>query len=259
MSEKYQLVATRQSKLLDLINTNSSADVRQLSDFFDVSEATIRRDLTTMEAKGLLARTHGGAVDITLVGQEIPHAKRAVANITEKLQIGEEAARLLNGDETVFIDAGTTAVQAATILAKKSGCTFVTSSLGVANVLAAQGHQKFYLTGGYYHTINEALGSTLALNALNGLTFDLALLCASSVDVERRAISMVLEPYCQVQKKIISVSRRAFVIADHTKFKCSAFSISASFDEIDGIITNRKLDQSMRNKCAEAGLELILS
>lgn len=259
MRDHFQLVATRQSELLELINANAAVDVNELSNLFGVSAATIRRDLAAMETRGLLARTHGGAVSISLANRKLPEETSATANIAEKNRIAAVASGMLMGHETVFLDAGTTAVQLAVALAKRQDCTFVTSSLSIANVFAAQKHPKFYLTGGNFLRVNEAFGGRLAANALGGLTFDIAYLCASAIDVDRRAISMVLEPYSETQRMALTVSRRVYVIADYTKFKSSAFSITASFDEIDGVITNRELDASMLAKCSKAGLEVILS
>ena len=259
MAENNQLVATRQRKLLELINLNSAVNVHELADFFSVSEATVRRDLSAMEAKGLLARTHGGAVTISPASYDTPRETRTVLNVAEKLRIGQKAWKLLNGDETVFLDAGTTAVQVANMVAEEYGCTFITSSLGVAHVLASKGHPRFYIVGGFYHPINEAFGGKLAINAINSLSFDIAFLCASAIDVERRTISIGLEPYSQVQQQVISVSRRTYVIADHTKFKTSAFSVSAAFSELDGIITGTEVDKSIVGKCTQAELELILT
>ncbi|MFK7996402.1 MAG: DeoR/GlpR family DNA-binding transcription regulator [Granulosicoccus sp.] len=259
MTEKFQLVASRQRKLLELINTNSAANVNELAEFFGVSEATVRRDLSAMEGKGLLARSHGGAVTISPSSRDTPREIRSNSNVLEKLRIGQEALKLLHGDETVFLDAGTTAVLVASELAKQRGCTFITSSLGVANILAEKEHPHIYLVGGNYHPINQAFGGKLAINAINEFSFDIAFLCVASVDVERCSISIALEPYSQVQQKVISVSRRSYVIADHTKFKPSAFSVSAGFNEIDGVITGTEVDKSVARKCATNDLELILA
>jgi DeoR/GlpR family transcriptional regulator of sugar metabolism len=259
MAENFQFVATRQRKLLELINVNSAANVHELAHFFGVSEATVRRDLSAMEAKGLLVRTHGGAVTVSPASHDTPRETRTVSNVAEKLRIGQEAWNLLNGDETVFLDAGTTAEQVANVVAEERDCTFITSSLGVANVLANKGHPRFYLVGGFYHPINEALGGKLAINAINSLSFDIAFLCASAIDVERHTISIALEPYSPIQQQVISVSRRSYVIADHTKFKTSAFSVSATFNELDGVITGTEVDKTSARKCAQAELELILA
>lgn len=259
MTKNFNLIAERQAKLLNLINTNSSADVHELAAFFGVSAATVRRDLSALQSKGLLVRTHGGAVNVSHAGQDLPNEIRAVANISEKQRIGEECLKLFNGNETVFIDAGTTAVQAASFLARLVECTFVTSSLGVAEVLAAHGHPKFYVTGGCYNPLNQSLGGALAVSALKGLSFDLALLCVGSVDVDRKVVGMSLEHYTSVHQKIISVSRRTFVIADYSKFRSSAFSVSANFSELDGVVTNYELDTFSQNICRDSGLELVLS
>ncbi len=113
MPDDTQLVAVRQQQIADLINKNESAKLGELRTSFGVSEATIRRDLAALEAKGMIMRTHGGAVANLLVSQVLPNENRAVSNVEEKTRIARAASKLIKGAETVFLDAGTTALQIA--------------------------------------------------------------------------------------------------------------------------------------------------
>lgn len=165
---------------------------------------------------------------------------------------------MLAGDEVVFLDAGTTAHAVAAHAHKKNCCTYVTTSLGVANQLQAQGIGNFYMIGGSYEPVNDSFAGTLAVSALRSLSFDIAFLCCSAVDVNKRSISVASEVYAQVQKEVILNTRRRFVIADASKFKPNAFMRTSQFDQITGIITNRELDEGTIADIKDADLDLVL-
>lgn len=258
MSEHFDLAAVRRRKIAELVRARGAMGIRDLSDQFGVSEATIRRDLKALEDGGLVVRTHGGVLINSNVIVDLPNEERKSVGAEEKLRIGQAAIESLSGDEVVFLDAGTTAHSVASFAHKKPGCNYVTTSLGVANQLQAQGIENFYMIGGSYQLVNDSFAGTLAISTLRTLSFDIAFLCCSAVDVNKRSISVASEVYSQVQKEVILNTRRRFVIADNSKFKSNAFMRTARFDQISGIITNRELDEGTIAKVREADLELVL-
>jgi DeoR/GlpR family transcriptional regulator of sugar metabolism len=231
---------------------------RDLSDRFSVSEATIRRDLKVLDEKGVVVRIHGGVLVNSSVMVDLPNEERKSVGAEEKRRIGQAAIDLIAGDEVVFLDAGTTAHAIAAVAHKKPACTYVTTSLGVANLLQAQNISQFYMIGGSYQPVNDSFTGTLAISALRSLSFDIAFLCCSAIDVERRSISVASEAYSQMQKEVISNTRRRFVVADTSKFRPNAFMQTARFDQISGIITNREVDSDIVAQLKDDGLELVL-
>ena len=259
MSDENQLAAVRQKNILELINKNQSAKLNELLEHFGVSEATIRRDLAALEKKGVLARIHGGAVANQFVSQDWSNEQRAVSNVAEKSRIGEAATKLMSGDKTIFLDAGTTAVQIARELKSEPTCRFVTNSLGIANELRHKNAASLYLLGGAYLDINDSFTGSIAISAIRSLAFDIAFLCVSAIDVSRQNVSIGSEQYSQIQKEVIAVSRQCFVVADHTKFRSSAFVSTANFDQIDGVITTNLTDPHALEVMTSAGLEVIVA
>ncbi|MCR9235784.1 MAG: DeoR/GlpR family DNA-binding transcription regulator [Alphaproteobacteria bacterium] len=258
MSEHLDLAAVRRQKIALIVRARGSMGIRDLSEEFGVSEATIRRDLRALDDGGVVVRTHGGVLVNSNVMVDLPNEERKSVGAEEKRRIGEAAIEMLSGDEVVFLDAGTTAHAVAAYAHKKPGCNYVTTSLGVANQLQAQGISNFYMIGGAYQPVNDSFTGTLAISALRGLSFDIAFLCCSAVDVHKSSISVASEAYSQVQKEVILNSRRRFVVADSSKFKSNAFMRTARFDQITGIITNVELDEGTAAQVAEANLELLL-
>ncbi len=253
-----QLSAVRQKRLLEVVRERGAMNVRDLSDYLQVSGATIRRDLSALQRKGLLARTHGGVVANSIVAHDLPENARLKMNEEEKQRIASAALEMLDGEETVLLDAGTTALTLAMHAATKPNCTYVTTSLGIARALKDQGIKQHYLIGGAYHEISDSYTGSLTISALRSLAFDIAFLCVSSIDVNRRMISLGSETYAQVQKEIVTASRKTVVLADHSKFKAAAFACTATFDDLDAIITVADLDDSVREALEREDLELTL-
>lgn len=259
ISDNFELAAVRREKIVDLVALRGAMTLRDLCDHFSVSNATMRRDLQALDGEGRVERTHGGVMKNTSVLGDLPNDQRKSVGAEEKSRIGLAAINLLNGDEVVFLDAGTTAHAVAVQANKKPNCTYVTTSLGIARKLQSLGIADFYLIGGAYEPINDSFAGTLAIEALRSLSFDVAFICCSAIDLENCHISVASEAYSQVQKEVLSNSRKKFVIADSSKFKPSAFMKTAAFSQITGIITNRETHQSDLDLMRQTDLTLVLA
>ena len=254
-----QLSAVRQRRLLEIVRERGAMGVRELRDYLQVSDATVRRDLTLLDRRGLLSRTHGGVVANSLVSHDLPDSARLHLNEGEKRRIGEAAIELLEGEETVLLDSGTTALPIAMNTWRKPNCTYVTTSLGISQILKDQGIAKHYLVGGSYLPINDSYCGSIAIATIRSLSFDIAFLCASAIDVQRQSISLGSEAYAQVQREIVSVSRKNIVVADHSKFRTSAFAQTVSFDKLYAILTVEEVDDSVKVAFRREEPELLLA
>lgn len=259
MSDSFELAAVRRQGIVELVLSRGAMTLRDLCEHFGVSDATMRRDLQALDSEGRVSRTHGGVMKKASVLGDLPNDQRKAVGAEEKNRIGLAAINLLDGDEVVFLDAGTTAHAVAVHVAKKPKCTYVTTSLGIAKKLQSLGMTDFYLIGGAYEPINDSFAGTLAIEALRSLSFDMAFICCSAIDLKGRSISVASEAYSQVQKEVLSNSRVNFVIADSSKFRPSAFMRTATFSQISGIITNREARKGDLELVRKANLELVLA
>ncbi|UZQ86411.1 DeoR/GlpR family DNA-binding transcription regulator [Thermoclostridium stercorarium] len=103
----------RQEKILSILNEKGEVQVSELKEIFpQVSAMTIRRDLAYLESKGMLIRTHGGAVNIkkltSIYGEEDAYSLRAAENVEEKMLIAEKAVKFLDSGRSIYLDAGST-------------------------------------------------------------------------------------------------------------------------------------------------------
>ena len=259
MMDSARLGAVRRRKIVDLVEGRGSVAVGDLSKELGVSEATIRRDLRELGETGVVTRTHGGVVNNASAFMDLPNDERLLIRSEEKRRIGRAAIELLSGDEIVFLDAGTTALAVAENAHRKPDCRYVTTCLRIASRLRDQGIRNFYLIGGAYIGVNDSFGGRLAISAIRSLSFDIAFLCCSSIDLTHNSISIGDESYSQIQVEVVAASRRNVVVAHHEKLDAGGFIRTASFDNIDAVITDNGIDEDMRERLEAADISVVVS
>ena len=131
------LTQDRQSKILSILNRQGSVTVSRLTEILSASESTIRRDLTYLAKEGKLNKVHGGATALhqEFVKLEDNIEEKLTKNTDKKTEIARYAAKQINDDDLVFLDAGTTTLLMAQFL-NNSGATFVTNGIENAKQLA---------------------------------------------------------------------------------------------------------------------------
>lgn len=232
------LASSRQSRLLDHLQSHAYAPTQNLSAFLGVSEATVRRDLVDLEARGLIRRTHGGAMPLAQIMQDFPNAERLGRNAAEKARIGKVAAALVADGDAVFLDAGTTTLQVAHQLAHRDGLTFVTNGTDIMAALTGAGVTRLFVTGGEYHDFNHSLTGALAADTIRRFNVDKLFLSVSAVDLTRGQIAISDPALADAQRAMIGIAQEVIVVADHSKFTRNALSVIAPLSAVDRIVTD---------------------
>jgi DeoR family fructose operon transcriptional repressor len=247
----------RQTRIVQLIQQRLSVSVNELSQSLNVSPMTIRRDLSILERKGLVARVHGGvtAPNTPVATRE---EEREAVSITQKAAIGEGAMGLVENHHTIFIDAGTTTAELAKRLVNRQGLTVVTNSVKVLSLLAdAPGINLIGVGGSVYGGAWSFVGS-LAEAAIRRFHSDLAFLGITSLSLER-GLTEVNYFEADTKSLIIKQSQRVVLLADSSKFeKISPISV-APLSEVDIIITDDRLAPDLAEAYQRAGPQVILA
>jgi DeoR/GlpR family transcriptional regulator of sugar metabolism len=228
----------RQARLLERLRSRSYANTQDLSAYLGVSDATVRRDLIDLEARGLIRRTHGGAMPLGQITSELPNSERMVQNIIEKVRIGKAAADLVVEGDAVFLDAGTTPLQVAGQLAHRDGLTFVTNGIDISACLVGAGVERLFVTGGEYHDVNHSLSGALAAEAIRRFNVDKLFLSVSAVDLRRGQIAISHPALAEAQRAMIEIAQEVIVVADHSKFTRNALTVIAPLEVVDRIVTD---------------------
>lgn len=228
----------RHARLLGLLRTEIFADIQALKDALGVSIATIRRDLSELEGRGLLKRTHGGALVSNQVTRDNIVSVREMANAEEKSRIAAAAAKLVVDGDAVMIDGGTTSLLVAERLAANSTLTFVTNGIDVLTTLTAARVSKLHFIGGEYLDINHSFGGPLAAEQVRRFNVDKVFLSVSSVDHRRGLICTASPQAACVQQAMIDIAQMSVVVADHSKFSRTALAVIAPLERVDYVVTD---------------------
>jgi DeoR/GlpR family transcriptional regulator of sugar metabolism len=239
------LASRRQARLLQRLQSEAYLDTQALRTYLGVSEATVRRDLLDLEARGLIRRTHGGALPAVQVSQDYTNAERASRNTAEKARIGKVAAGLAKEGDVVFLDAGTTTLEVARRLLDQRQVTFITNGTDIAACLSGAGVERLFVTGGEYCDINHSLIGPIAIDAILRFNVDKLFLSVSSVDLQRSQIGISSPSMAATQRAMLQIAKDVIVVADHTKFSRTSLSVVAPLDEVDLVVTDRAFEDQV--------------
>jgi DeoR/GlpR family transcriptional regulator of sugar metabolism len=240
------LPAERKRRIVERVTDEDGQSVEALADELGYSKATIRRDLHELEDRGLIERSHGGAVPVTSVGHEQAYGQKEVQNLDAKRAIATRAVEEIAEGQVVFFDAGTTTMQVAQKAPKDGSILAVTNSPRLAVELGKEDNDV-KLTGGTLRRRTRSLVGPTAEAFLERTNFDLLFLGANAVDV-RTGLTTPNEEEARVKELMVQRASRVVLVADATKVGERSFVTFADLDDVDLFVT----DHSLRNDLREA-------
>ena len=237
------LTEERHSIILEQVKQNKSVTLTQLCELLGASESTIRRDLTTLDERGLLKKVHGGAIStddrsLNLVEHDVELKSKLFTE--EKIAIAQYAASLIEEGDFCFIDAGTTTEKLIDYLPLKD-VSFVTNGFVHAKKLALKGF-KTYIPAGEIKKTTEAIVGAECVSSLQNYNFTKCFMGANAISLTA-GISTPDRNEALVKATDINRSRTAYVLADHSKFDQIASVTFAQMERtqiITDILNNRK-------------------
>jgi DeoR family transcriptional regulator of aga operon len=241
--------------MVSAIVESTSLDVTTLASMFDVSEATVRRDLETLEQQRLVRRTHGGATTHAAF-HDLPLSYKTAQDLPEKRRIAERALRLLDRARVIGMTGGTTITEFARLLTGVEGLTVVTNALNIAVELAPNPRLRVFAAGGEVRgSSQEAVGPS-AESFLTGYNIDVAFIGVDGVDAAAGATT-----YDPVGARVNAVLRErarvAAVLADATKITRVALAPVCAMSEVDVLITDSRADRGAVEAIRRRGCEVL--
>lgn len=211
------LAEERFSKILSIIEEAGSVTVQDLMEELGASESTIRRDLNTMDANGLLVKVFGGAIakNTNIRTQDENVDNRKLQNIEEKVAIAKYAASLIQSGDFVYIDAGTSTELVIDYI-KVANVTFVTNSFTHAKKLSDKGY-TVYILGGEFKSTTEAIVGEEAVETLDKYNFTKGFWGTNGVNITKGFTTPEVKE-AMVKKKSMENCKERYVLADSSKF-----------------------------------------
>ncbi|QEC50431.1 DeoR/GlpR transcriptional regulator [Baekduia soli] len=247
------LPAERRRSMEDAVRSGMT-EVGQLAARFKVSEMTVRRDLQELQGAGRIERVRGGAVPAQ---PERPFTQTVVERLAEKERIGAAAAALVQDGQTVMIDVGTTALQAARGL-RDHEITVITTNLAVYEELLSAEAVTLVLPGGQVRRNYRSLVGFIAEETLRTMSADIAFLGASGIDrrLTIRDSTIVEVP---IKRAMLAAAHRTVLLADAAKFTTSGFVSICEARDLDTVVTDTGVPDASRRALEAAGVEVIVA
>lgn len=236
--EKRYFEEERKNLIVEYIDRNTKATVPELCAEFSVSSATIRNDLRTLAERGLIKRTHGGAISIQNVSYEQETREKSVKNVEAKNAIAQAALEFIHEGDSICLDAGTTMYKLAEKLVAFQELTVVTYDIGIAHFLENHTKNRVIIAGGMIRKkFNYTVGE-MALAVLEKLNVDTFFLTANGVCLQKGLSTPDIET-SRLKKAMIHNSNTTILLADSTKVDNVSFARFAGLEDIDVVITDQ--------------------
>ena len=243
----------RRHTIMQLLQEQGEVSVEQLVQFFDISEVTIRKDLSALETNGFLLRKYGGAI---LMPKEIMDENENDELTKRKFVIAKAAAERIRDHNRIIVDSGSTTAALIKQLNLKQGLVVMTNSLSVATELRAlENEPTLLMTGGTWDTRSESFQGKVAEQVLRSYDFDQLFIGADGIDLARG--STTFNELVGLSQVMAEVSREVVVMVESQKIGRKMPNLELTWQQIDVLITDTGLSEQDKQAILAHGVEVI--
>ena len=247
----------RRRAILDMLARDGRVLVKELAPRFGTSQVTIRKDLEVLHARGLVHRTHGGALPVPSGALLDPSLRdKEKLHRREKLRIGAAAAQLVKEGQSVILDSGTTTTAVARALRELRNVTVITNAVNIAAELAGTSIAVI-LTGGLLRENSFSLVGPLAEETLRRLSADVFFLGVDGFDAHFGLTTPNLLE-AKVNRVMMEIAKRVVVVCDSSKFGRRSLSLIAPTAAVHQTITDGRIPKPDLQALQDAGIEVTI-
>ncbi len=251
------LAFDRQKKILELMKDAESVRTVEIASVLDVTDETIRKDFESLERRGELVRIHGGATRANRIREAIPLMRRQEIRQTEKQAIAVEAAKRIQANETIFLDASSTTLTLARFLPNLP-LTVLTNAHDVFAALANRTDVDLICTGGRYDAASRSYIGLLAERALRRYDIHRVFFSGDGVHIQR-GVSESNSRQAAFKERVVEQAGDVVLLADHTKLGQKAPFFFAQTSQVSCLITDAAADAEFVETIREHDVEAILA
>lgn len=249
----------RTIKLLDMLQLNKRLDVKTVADSLGISEATARRFFSQLEEEGKVIRVHGGVQLAQQLGYDYSFRVQASHRQDQKALIGARAVELVNDNDRIFLDSGTTVLKLAEALSVKlqtgelKGIVVLTNAISHVETVARW--CKVILVGGEIRAERLDVCGSVAEKTLMMFHLDKAFLGVDAINLTGGCMTTD-ERTSTINELVVERAEKSFVLVDSSKFNKTSFIRYAAIEEIDTILTDSGISNDTLKKYREAGAHI---
>lgn len=243
---------SRQQRIMEITHAMKKVEVSYLAKEIDVSEVTIRKDLSKLEALGLIKREHGYAT----INNEDDLNFRMSLNYQQKKRIAKKAATSIRSGETIFIESGSTcALLAEALKASHQDITIVTNSYFIAERLREANNITVVLLGGIYQKDSQVTVGPMVKEAASNFYVEKFFVGIDGYDDERGFTGIDIQR-SEVSRYLSERAEKTIILTDSSKFGHRGTVKVFDTQEVQQIYTDDQLEDKYIQQFNEKGIEL---
>ncbi|MBD1557479.1 DeoR/GlpR transcriptional regulator [Vibrio sp. S9_S30] len=247
----------RRESILSRLNLNGSVSVNELSELHDVSLVTIRNDLDYLDEKGLLIRSHGGAIRNQSSLAESSNKIKLTHHTPEKLAIAKEAVKHIHPKDAIILGAGTTTEYIAKLIADKSDLVVMTNGLNIVSTLANSSGLDVMITGGTLRCDSQSFYGPQAESSLKDYHFDKIFVGVDGIHLDY-GITTHSEHEARLYRVMCESIKTTIVVTDSSKFgKVSVYKVIPC-NAVDILITDSGISEEHKQALTEQNITVII-
>jgi DeoR family glycerol-3-phosphate regulon repressor len=247
----------RHKQIVSLVEEKGFVSIERLSQHFDVTPQTIRRDINKLSEEGHLRRYHGGAGPNTSVSNYTYSVRRTLRS-EEKSRVARLVAKHIPNNASLFLDIGTSTEEVAKALMSKTGLRIITNNLNVVSILSTNESFEIYVTGGLIRNHDLGILGDATVDFIKQFKVDFGIVSVAGIDPDGTLIDFDYNEV-RVTRAIMTNSRRVFLVADHSKFGRGAMARIGHISEVSALFTDSVPSPDFMSVIEDAGINLYIS
>ncbi len=258
-TQPQQLLAEpRRMKILEWLQEEGSARVRDLAAAFGVSQATIRQDLERLDGDGFITREHGGAYLRSIPQQVETLSLHHVQNMDKKNRVGFAASMLVGDNETIIVDSGTTTTRLAENLKTRNGLNIITNALNIALILGAIPTNTVHMPAGQFQAPTLSLSGEKSADFFVGIYAEKLFLATAGISFDAGLTYPGIGDI-YVKRAMIKAASHVYLLADSTKIGRVSFSALGGVELVHTLITDDGISDEDRAEFERRGVDVVIA
>ncbi|MGJ7032275.1 DeoR/GlpR family DNA-binding transcription regulator [Niabella hirudinis] len=251
-------ITERHEFILNKLKKEGKVAILDLAEEINISSVTIRKDLKMLEERNLLFRTKGGGSLTNPYAVDKPINEKELINAEEKRRIARAALTVIGQTDSIIIGSGSTVFELARILYPDHKMTAITPALKVGLELNNRPNIEVLQLGGLIRPNSSSVAGIQALQVLDEISCDLLFLGVDGIDLEHGvSISNIAE--ASLNRKMIEVSQKLILLADSSKFNKRGLGKICNLDQVEYIVTDKRISEKTVFALQEKGIKVLLA
>ena len=248
----------RHNQILAKLHLEGQVRVKELSQYFQVTEDCIRKDLTILEKTGQLKRIYGGAMQVRTNLHAINVVERIDKYVMEKKVIAQKAVELIEPGSMIFLGISTVNLEIAKLIYQKNlNITVVTNMIDIMEIFKENCKTLLIFIGGTLNRARDGFIGSMTIDLLRKYKFDLSFMGVVGIDVYDGKITTYDVNDGLTKKEVISSSKKCYIVAESAKLNLDGNYAFADISDFTGYICEKQLDDNVEKKILDYGLEII--